>query len=237
MDENQIFQLGPLQIPVNWLVLMIGFVIAIFITERLAKKKGWEKERWSDLMITLIVSFLFVYKFGWAIFDLKRVIANPASLFWTSGNAMTIFLAVLATVIVFWLKWRKNRYPVVDLLDLSWITLTVTFFIYQLFIMDYGKTTNFITGVSINEESSYLYHPVNWYKAIWIGILLIIRYRQKENISLVKIMYYYILLGIGLLFITLFDFSIHLILGFAIEQWIYVIVILLSSAVLVMKKG
>jgi len=230
MDANQVLQLGPLQIPVNWLILFAGLLIGAIITEKIARKRNWEKEHWTDLLITLFTTFLLVYKFGWALFDLKRVINNPATLLWTSGTYLSLLLAVAVTLVVFIIKVRKNKYQIFDLMDFGWLTFTITLFLYYLFIMDYGKITNFIFGVSIDQNSNFLYHPINWYKAFWLGILLIVRFGIWSNMSHVRLMSLYVVLGIGLLVITIFDYvTASLIIGMTIEQWVFFIITLIGG--------
>lgn len=221
MSADQTLQLGPLQLPVFLLVLIIGLIISTFFSEKLARNRGWEKDKWSDLIISLTLAFILIYKFGWAIFDLKRVIQNPALLIWSSGSTSSIILAVIVMVGIFLFKYRKERYPLIDVLDFVWMTIVITLFTYNLFIMDYGKTTNFITGIKIDGNSNFLYHPVNWYRTVWLGILLLIRFFVWKEMNKSRLMYLFILLGFGLLLISVFDISVNLVYGFTVAQLAY----------------
>lgn len=236
MDANQILSLGPLQIPVNWLILFAGLLIAVFITEKIARKRNWEKEKWSDLLLILFLSFLIVYKFGWILFDLKRVIQNPGIIIWTSGSTSSLWLAFILSALVLIYKIKKERYPIYDFFELSWLTLTITLFLYYLFIMDYGKVTSFIFGVSLEGESSYLYHPVNWYKAFWLALLLIIRFGIWSKLDENHLMLLYVAFGMGLLIISIFDVSMQLYFGLTVEQWFFLIIALIGGIGLLRKK-
>ncbi len=235
MDGDQVFQLGPTQLSAKWLILMIGMIIALFITEKIARKKGWEKDKWSDLIVIVGITFIVVYKFGWVIFDVRSVLENPASLLFTTGDTVTVVMAIGATVLMFIYSMRKNKYPLFDIFDFSWILYTVILLVYNLFIMDYGKSTNFFLAVAIDGESTYLYHPINWYQAGWLGLMLIIRYRMKGAFQEIQLMYAYIVLGMGLLFISIFNFSVDMYIGFTIEQWTDILFILIGGIGLLKK--
>lgn len=235
MDASEVLKLGPLQIPISYLLLIVGLVISAFITEKLARKRDWEKEKWTDLLIVLLFIFIILYKFGWIIFDIKSVIQNPASIIWTSGSSLGTIMAVIITILVFVYKIKKKKFPVFDVLDFSWITVTITLFMYNLIIMDYGKATTFIFGVSLPGESNYLYHPINWYIAVFLSILLILRFVIWSKLTYVKLMYLYILLGSGLLLVSIFDVSINLYLGFTINQLAFLSMALVGGIGLIRK--
>ncbi len=219
MDPNQILRLGPVQLPVHLLVLLIGLVLSTFLTERMARKRNWVKDKWTDLVISVSLLFIFFYKFGWIIFDLKRVIQSPASIIWNTSSTRIILLGAVVTMVFLIYKVRKNKYPIYDVLDFIWLIVAVTMFVYNLVIIDYGKVTTSILGIHLAGQSSYLYHPVNWYRALLIGILLIIRFRYWKDSIYTKQLY--ILLGVGLLTISIFNISIHLTMGFTAKQWLY----------------
>lgn len=231
MDANFILQLGPLQIPITWLIIMVGLLISTIFIEKIARKRNWKKEQWTDLLIILFTTFLLIYKFGWALFDIKRVINNPAILLWTSGSTLSIFLAITITLIILFFKIRNNKYPLFDLMDFGWLTLTFTLFIYSLFLMDYGRVTTFPLGVSIDKTSSNLYHPVNWYNSLWIGLLLIMRFSIWLRLNYIRLMSLYVMLGVGLLLISVFDHVsvASLVFGMMIKQWIYFLLIIIGG--------
>lgn len=221
MEANQIINLGPLQLPLSWLLLLIGLITSTYISEKIAIKRGWQKGKWSDLVITLSFIFILIYKFGWVLFDLKRVINNPSSIFWITGS--TTGFAILVVLIVIAYKIYKEKLPVIDVLDFVLISFTFTYFLISLFVMDYGKITEFFTGVKIEADSSNLYHPVNWYRSILLGVLLIFRFIIWKNPDKSKIFQLYIFLGLGLLLVSIFDISVDLIYGLTQEQWLYIL--------------
>lgn len=234
MDVSQVLELGPLQIPVNWLILLIGLIIATVINERIARQRDWDKGKWSDLVVSALFIFIIISKFGWIFFDLKRVINNPSSVIWTSGSTTMSIMAFLAAILYMVYTIRKKRYSFLDFLDYVWITFTVILFLYNLIIMDYGKVTNFIFGVSL--DGDYLYHPVNWYKASLLLVLLFLRFKVWKEINNRKLMQLYLFLGAGLLFVSVLDISINLYFGLTIEQWGYLILALTGSFGLLLKK-
>lgn len=213
MDANLTFTLGPLQIPVKWLILFVALFVSVVLTERLARSRGWKKDQWFDFVIMIIFIFFIIYKFGWVI--------SPA-------HSFTIMIATGVTLLYAVYRVRKNHYPLYDLFDFTWLTLMIPLFIYHLLIIDYGKTTSSFLGIALEGESDYLYHPVNWYKALWIGLLLFFRYRIKSEMDFSRMMNYYFLAGTGLLVVSIFDFSVKLYFGFTVEQWFDILLIFLG---------
>lgn len=228
MEVNQVLKLGTLQIPVSLLTLSIGLFISVVIVEMLSKRKSRSTQaKWSDFVLTNLLVFLVVYKFGWVIFDLKSVIENPSLIFWMSSSSFA--MALIVTLIVFLYKIKKDNYTLFEILDNLYITIIIILLTYSLFIIDYGKATDFIFGIAINESSDYKYHPINWYKSGLAIALIFFRYKWRIDLNLAKLMELYIFLGVGLLLISILDVHPNLIYGFSLEQWVYITITLIGS--------
>ncbi len=224
MDANQVFQLGPLQLPAAWIIAAAGVLLATYITEKMARKSGWEKEKWSDIIITAFIVFILTYKFGDGLIAFKQLIQNPEMLLWSSGSPISLFLAIIFALITLVYKVMKGNYRILEIIRLLWVFLSITIFIYHLFILDFGKTTTFFTGVSLENQSQYLYHPINWYKAVFIGINLVIFYwMNSKKQDKINIFAFYLSLGTGLIILSVFDISIHVYFGFTLEQIFYLL--------------
>lgn len=238
MEVNQVIKLGPLQIPASLLMLSIGLLISVVIVEILSKREGrgtqvrgiharGAQAKWADFVLTHLLVFLVIYKFGWIIFDLKDVINNPSIIFWMSSSSFT--MAFVVTLIVFLYKIRRSNYSLFEILDNIFISFTVILLTYSLFIIDYGKATNFILGISIKGSSDYTYHPINWYKSALAIALILLRYKWRINLDLVRLLELYIVLGAGLLLISILDVHPNLVYGFSLEQWAYITITLIGS--------
>lgn len=228
MEANQVLKLWSLQIPVSLLILSIGLLISVVIVEILTKRKGRDIQiKWSDFVLTNLLVFLVTYKFGWIIFDLKSVINNPSLIFWMSSSSLT--MALVVTLIVSLYKIRKSNYSLLEILDNLFISFTVILLTYSLFIIDYGKTTNSILGVYVNGSSDYKYHPINWYKSGLAVALIFLRYKWRLSLNLARMMELYIILGVGLLLISILDVHPNLAYGFSYEQWVYITITLIGS--------
>lgn len=228
MEVNQVIKLGSLQIPISLLILSIGLFISVVIVEMLSKRKGRGiQAKWSDFVLTNLLVFLVIYKFGWIIFDLKSVIENPSLILWMSSSSLT--MALIVTLIVFLYKIRKSNYTLFEILDNLFITFIVILLTYSLIIIDYGKVTDFIFGISINGSSDYKYHPINWYKSALAIALIFLRYKWRINLNLARLMELYIILGVGLLLISILDIHPNLVYGFSLEQWLYIAITLIGS--------
>lgn len=225
---NHVLKLGTLQIPASLLVFLVGLLISIGIVAILTKKRGsTTKEKWSDFILTHLLVFLFVYKFGWIIFDLKEVIENPWLIFWVSSSSLN--MAIIVTIIVFVYKTRKSNYNMFEILDNLYVSIIIIGLIYTLFIIDYGKVTESIFGIYIDKSSNYKYHPINWYRSVLAILLIFLRYKWHLKLDFVRLMELYILLGVGLLLISIFDVHPNLIYGFSLEQWIYIFITVIGS--------
>ncbi|MFV9511122.1 hypothetical protein [Tepidibacillus sp. LV47] len=227
IEANQILKIGPIQLPLQWIILFIGLFLGTFVSEQMARKKGWEKENFSDLVFTLILIVLLVYKFGWIVFDLKRVIQNPQVVIWASGTNTSFWIGILIAILYLVFQVRKKGFSWVDILQFSWFIYTITFFFYSLLIKDDGKAI----------QSQHLYHPVNLYKAFWLGLLLILFFRWRKEFTFTKLMLLYMGLGYGLLIISIFDVNIKLILGLTQEQWLSLLLSLIGMIGMFKKEG
>ncbi|OEF99328.1 hypothetical protein BHF71_01685 [Vulcanibacillus modesticaldus] len=233
MDANRVLQFGLVKLPIGLLVLFVGLSVAVFITEKIARKKQLAKDEWTNIIFTLSLVFLIFYKFGWVIFDIKSVLKNPASLIWTTGSPTTILISTVVSALVFLYLIKKHKYPLFTILDLSWLTIAITLFLYNLFIVDYGKVTDLFFGIALQEGSKFNYHPINWYRVLWVGILLIVRFTKWSDLNYAKLLYLYILLGLGLLLISIFDISFNLVFGFTFNQWAFLALITLGGVGLI----
>lgn len=232
MEVNQMFKLGSLQIPITLTMLLIGLLISVLTVEMLVKRRERVYTvKWSDFVLTHLLVFLVVYKFGWIIFDLKEVIKNPSQILWISSPSLTMALAV--TLIFFFYKMRKTNYSLFEILDNLYISIIIILLTYSLVIIDYGKVTDYIFGIYIDGESDYKYHPVNWYKSALAIALISLRYKWRTKLDLVRLIELYILLGGGLLLISIFDIQPKLFYGFSLEQWVYIIITSIGSVGLI----
>ena len=222
MDANQVFQIGPLQLPAAWIIAAAGVLIAVFLTEKFARNFGWDKEKWMDLTITAFLVFVLTYKFGDGILNFKQIIRQPETLLWSSGSPASMILGIVFALIAFIYKIIKGKYLIKDVFQLSWIFMVITLFIYHLFIMDYGKTTQFALGVRLSDQSQYLYHPINWYQAALLGLSLILYFWSSQQ-KTVNIFPFYLLIGIGSLLISILDMNIHVYFGFTLNQIFYLL--------------
>jgi len=229
MDINLNLQLGPFQFPLALGAIFIGLAISTYLVERKLDRNKWVDEKWFDLLITLVFVFVLIYKFGWAIFSIKKIIANPSLLLWTTGSTGSVLFGLFAIVMILSYKMWRDRERALDILDFSLITIIITFFVFNLLFIDYGKTTNSFIGIRIDEQSIFTYHPVSWYKVFWLGFLLILRFRIWSKVESFKISVLYFLLGAGMLLITIFDTPINLLLGITLEQWIWLLIVLTGS--------
>ena len=237
LEESQILQIGPIQLPVKWVVLLLGLLFSTWVTEQIARRKGWEKERWSDLILTLVLIVIVSYKFGWILFDLKQVFQNPQMIIWTPGTNLSLGLGILIALVYSFIQVRKKELVWQDVLHFSWITFTITYFFFALLIKDYGKiTTNLVIGISTSDQSSFHYHPVNFYRAVWLGILIAIRFSLWRILTFSKLMVLYIGLGFGMLVLSVFDLNNELILGMTVKQWMALIPVIVGSIGLLTKK-
>ncbi|TCS83509.1 prolipoprotein diacylglyceryl transferase family protein [Tepidibacillus fermentans] len=218
-EESQIFQIGPIQLPIQWIILFIGLFIGTLVSEQVARTKRWEKEKWSDFVFTSVLIVLVIYKFGWIMFDLKRVIQNPQAIIWTSGTNASFWLGILVAGFYFFLKVRKERFSWIDILQFLWLTFTITLFFYSFLVKDYGKATNFFLSIQADDQSRIHYHPVNIYRSLWLGFFLLLFYFWRKEITYTRLMFLYIGLGFGLLIISIFDVSMNLVFGLTLEQW------------------
>jgi len=220
IDQSQILQLGPIQLPIRWLVLFLGLFIGTLVSERMARKKGWEKDKWSDFVLTAFLITIIVYKFGWILFEIKEVIQSPQMIIWTPGTSLSLWLGVIFAVLFSIYHIKRNQLSWANVLHFSWLTAMVALFLYFLLIKDYGKTSNF----------------VNQYRAIGLGILFVVYLRWFQNLTHFRLMLLFMGLGFGLLVLSILDINTDLILGMSQNQWIDLLLGLIGVVGISIKK-
>ena len=219
-EKGQILQIGPIQLPIQWIVLLVALFISTWITEQIARKKGWEKERWSDSVLTFVIIVIIVYKFGGILFNLKQVIQNPQLIIWTTGTNLSLLMGIILGIVYFVIHAKRKKLHWLDSLNFLWITMVITLFLFTFLIKDEGRADQ----------------PINLYRAIWLGFLLVTRFSWWKQPNQTQLMVLYIGLGFGLLILSMFNINLQFVYGLTQEQWIALIPVLVGIVGLFNKK-
>ncbi|MBS3172645.1 prolipoprotein diacylglyceryl transferase [Candidatus Woesearchaeota archaeon] len=175
-----------LQIKWYGIIMAIGFILGLFISIKLAKKRNISKETIEDLFIYLIPGSIIGARLAAVILDYNYYITKPLEIFavWHGGMAFHggLIGAVLASL-YFCKKKNIKFYEIADIIVIP-LALGLTLgrignFINQEF---YGTLTNLPWGVYFDNVEGKR-HPTQIYEAIknlFIFIVLLFLYKFKK---------------------------------------------------------
>lgn len=115
-----IISIGPVQLPTYGVLVATAFLVALWITGKLAAKAGANKDRIVDLGVACAVAGIIGAKLNMILVDLPEYMADPGRIFSLSFlQAAGIFYGgfILALIAAWWFM-RRYKLPVLATADL-----------------------------------------------------------------------------------------------------------------------
>jgi len=104
--------IGPIPIRMYGLMIGIGFLVAVFLASRRAKKEGVEPERILDLGVYLLLAAIVGSRLLYVLINLAEFSANPLDAFAIWKGGLVFYGGVLAAIPVGIWYVRKHNLPV-----------------------------------------------------------------------------------------------------------------------------
>ncbi|MCF6092529.1 hypothetical protein L1765_00795 [Microaerobacter geothermalis] len=218
------WQLGPLQISGEWLAIIVSLVIGGGIIGLLRLSKE-EREALTDAWFNGLIWFLISFKLLPVFLSPFTYLENPLMILYARATPNMMILVYLLAIIGWFWTIIKQRLPFERSLYDTLFAAVITYTIYSILVPDYGKTTDWFTGIKAVDESEITYHPVNWYKAFLLIILITYEW-MKKRVDDKGVLF--LVNGMGaVLFITdIFTLSAP-VYGLTILQWAVIAVLVL----------
>jgi len=216
------------------IILISSFGLTYFLLRKYRRNNGINSNQIFDIYIYSFFLFFVFYKYGTVIFNLPQYLKNPTAIFWIAAGQIEAVFWGLIVVYFFLLIYLKKK-KLLNFSFIEYLTLQtlITLLIYLPFIPQYGKNTTMPWGISL-PEGRFLYHPLHLYETLLIFFILVIHYFLKDRWH--RLVYSYIGLGVGLMIISFFEYTLQKIFLFSILQWISLISLLNGVFLIKIKK-
>lgn len=113
---NNLFSIGPFTVHGYGLMIAIGVVVAMFVADKRAAKRGLNGELIYGLTVWTIVLGFFSAKVLFIITYFKDFLASPMS--FIKGNGFVVFGGIIGGVATIWGYCRINKVSFIDMFDL-----------------------------------------------------------------------------------------------------------------------
>ncbi|MBQ4375428.1 MAG: prolipoprotein diacylglyceryl transferase [Erysipelotrichales bacterium] len=113
---NDLFTIGPFTVHGYGLMMAIGVLSAIFMTEYNAKKKGIYTEQIFDMAVWAILGGLVISKINYWVTIIPDIIKDPSILLHVM-DGWVLYGGVLGGILAAWLYCRKKGMPFAKLAD------------------------------------------------------------------------------------------------------------------------
>lgn len=113
---NDIFSIGPLTVHGYGLMIAIGVLVALIVSDNRAKKRGLNGDIVYGMVLWTVVLGFASAKVLFILTDLKNFIANPVS--FLKGSGFVVFGGIIGGIITIWCYCKIKKVSVIDYLDL-----------------------------------------------------------------------------------------------------------------------
>ncbi len=187
-----LFKLGPIPIYGYGLMLALGFLAAMYMAQRDAKKFNMPEEKLASVFPWIIVAGAFGARFFHAIVERPLYFwEHPIEIFYFWDGGVTFYGGLIGGVLVIWLFSRKNKIPFVQVGDflIVYVALGQVFGRLGCFLAGccHGVPTDEPWGITITNPESITrplgipLHPTQLYQALVNLITFIILYKVSRH--------------------------------------------------------
>ncbi len=162
-----VLQIGPFQLQGRLLALLLACALGLWLIRRVSQcllndthiviAKPIE-----DLIFNSAIIVLLTWKLGVIVTQPSLLWNNPLKLLMVSGSITEIALGVLIACIYMYYQIRKDRTPLVLVLDVTAIGITASVILFCALIPTYGLPTTLPWGIGV-EGTVSRFHPYHAY--------------------------------------------------------------------------
>ena len=212
------FEIGPLAVAWYGLIIVIGMIIAVYLTIKEGEKRGISEDAVVDTAFWVLPLGILGARLYYVLFELDYYLANPLQIFAICEGGLAIYGGVIAGVLVILWRSKKDNFPFLLFADVLAP--------YTLLAQAIGRWGNFINQEAYGSEVSRQFlenlmlpefiiegmhingayhHPTFLYESLWsfLGVILLLVLRNREKFLLrgETVAGYMIWYGIGRVFI------------------------------------
>ena len=187
-----LFRIGPIPIYGYGLMLAIGFLLAMTLAQKEAKKYKIPEEKLTSLFPWIIIAGAFGARLFHAIVERPSYfIEHPIEIFYFWDGGVTFYGGLIGGVLVVWLFSRKNKISFVHLGDflITYTALGQVFGRLGCFLAGccHGVPTTMPWGITVTNSDSITrplgipLHPTQLYQALVNLITFLILYKVAKK--------------------------------------------------------
>jgi phosphatidylglycerol:prolipoprotein diacylglycerol transferase len=185
--DPALLHLGPFEIRYYGLFYVIGFIVAYFMIDYLAKQKKFKlgKNKIEDVLVYGgIAGIIGARLFYILVYDFLFYLQNPLEIFAIWHGGLSFHGALIGALIGVYLFAKKNKYNVLELLDIMVIPFA--------FALCLGRIGNFMNGELYGRITNVPWcvnfpsvdgcrHPSQIYEAIYSFFIFFILWKLKDK--------------------------------------------------------
>ncbi|MDQ0902498.1 prolipoprotein diacylglyceryl transferase family protein [Paenibacillus sp. V4I7] len=197
-----VLQIGPFQLQGRLLALLLACALGLWLIRRVSQRllnhtHTVTAKPIEDLIFNGAVIVLLTWKLGVIVTQPSLLWNNPLKLLMVSGSGTEIALGMLIACIYMYYQIRKNRIPLLLVLDVFALGITAAAFLYCVLIPAYGLPTTVPWGIGV-EGTVSRFHPYHAYFSLLLVPLLIWQHLielRKKMLGQVVLLKYSLLFG------------------------------------------
>ncbi|UII54123.1 hypothetical protein LS684_10425 [Cytobacillus spongiae] len=129
-----VFQLGPLSVKYEWILMFLAGWIAYIVMKKVTEKDSSFQNEWVEAFMNSLFIYLLTYKFSIVIFRPDLIIDHPVALLYFTGGTRGSILGMI--VIILYLIWKIkkhqwNKAQVVSVIVYGFVTFALSFWLLR----------------------------------------------------------------------------------------------------------
>lgn len=193
------FELGPIQVAWYGLIIVVGMILAIYLTIHEGEKRGISEDFVIDTAFWTLPLGILGARLYYVLFELEHYIGNPIRIFYIWEGGLAIYGGIIAGLLTIYWRTKKEKVPLLLMLDIvaPHVLLAQAIGRWGNFVNQEAHggevTRQFLENLMLPEfiiEGMHIngayYHPTFLYESVWsiIGFILILVLRNKDQLLL-----------------------------------------------------
>ena len=247
------FEIGPLSVAWYGLIIVVGMILAIYLSIKEAKKRGISEDFVVDTAFWVVPLGILGARLYYVLFELDYYLANPLKIFAIWEGGLAIYGGIIAGVLTIYWRAKKDNIKMLLIIDILAP--------YTLLGQSIGRWGNFINQEAHGGEVSRqflvnlmlpefiiegmhingaYYHPTFLYESLWsllgVALLLVLRNQKQLLLRGETTASYLIWYGFGRLLIEGLRTDSLYLGSFRISQGVSAVIILIGIGIILYQR-